>query len=213
MTRKRKFFAILIASSIITVCLVGITTLRTGTGSRECMKCGWRETYSYIRVFGFPLKDVRKEQYCGTPQLKEVQRTCDHLCVGRGRWRYGLTREFGHSSLSKMYSWAVSTERYGLELVFQDMVDLKSRLDMVDLKSHKEIKDSLFKAKQAALEKEYAFIQWFIQQATGRDFGITFDEEEWQPKPHDTAYEGILSWWETEGKDLYSFKRSQAGGR
>ena len=142
------------------------------------MKCGLGQKHYWITVLGLRVRDTQAFRYCGSSVLKKRQRTCSHEFQGRGRFvpLFGA-RELAYSSVAEMHCLAIQFELAGFKSVLPQF--------------------------QAAEPPWPDWCAWFVQESTGQDFGVTWDNAHDRPIVPASAVTDISAWWEATGKDLF----------
>jgi hypothetical protein len=192
-SKTAKWFGIWVSSVCLVLFCLG--NLRFSSGSRSCEKCFLSGSYFKISFMTIPLWNSENASYRGTDHLKAMQQHCKHRYRSYGSSRSGTllgrTRiGDGVGSGNNQRAWFVE-QPGGWDRIFFELEAIRENLPH-DLRF-----DSSYKLSHQKQEDDWA---WFIQQATGKDFSITFDEENVCPiVPKGTA-DKILTWWKKEGK-------------
>ena len=175
--RKRLVVTLSVIVSLVVLVAWVLPNIRYTVAGRGCPKCYLRGSYKNVSVFGYSIYRKENYPYKGTPQLKAKQRSCQHLWSASGQSRYLLFRaeEFFSGHRCSGYGWARWAEGGLINIVVAELEELPEAMNRA----------------------EWA---WFMQQATGQDFGVRFDDDAWEPIIEPDSIERVLTWWEAEGK-------------
>ena len=168
-----------VAIPLCVLALVGacIATYEWGESSAECIKCGLGRRSQYTRILGLRVRHSSTLQYCGTPELQAKQHTCSHRFYGRGNSGGTLRpRVEAHSPIAWMHGMALESERHRYAI----------------------FRDAVLSLEQSPHANNYA---WFIQEATAKDFGVTWDDSRDEPMASTESVAKILDWWKTQGRE------------
>lgn len=179
MTTRRKRLLILAAAIVVGAAIV-VPNIYCRNSAGWCLKCAIRYRDSSVSVFDITIWSTEHTgPPAGTPTLRATQQTCRHRFCSSGSGGYlfgGKERWCSLGPYGPM--WARQCERPG------GLAEVVRSLEYYG-------------------EDRRAKCAWFMQQATGRDFGIVFNEKKGEPVVPPDAVARILAWWEAEGKALY----------
>jgi hypothetical protein len=169
---KRKFIIAVCVLVVLVIVLCGTSYTKSG---RYCHKCFADESSWRVAFLGLNLWNKSEVSFVGPLVLKEKQKICNH------RWHTAWSKEEG----------VVFTSNGGHGHV-QEGVDF-AKICVKDAGMAFLIEEMLPKA-TGPQQRE---LGWFIQQASGQEFGITCDDSGREVTMPPDAVAKIQKWWES----------------
>jgi hypothetical protein len=188
---KRPIPVVLVLSAgVLGLLLVPSTTQYHRMGGR-CNRCYVSFSTYKLELFGIRVIDRYRANYRGTPELKAAQARCTHPEYGGGG-RSGSLSPLGATRIGDSFAYM------GAGPTFTNMLEVEGPAAMSTL-FEPHFLDMWRNATATQDEPPLARWAWFMQQVTGEDFGVSYDDKADVPVLPDDAIDRINAWWEEEG--------------
>jgi hypothetical protein len=189
MTRVVKITAastVLLALILVLIVVIFPDVYYYHVGSGDCRVCFLRTNYRVLKLCGITVRDRTRPHYSTLPELQALQKSCTHPdTVGRGRSGNLFVTEIGCGP---------SPSAQSLVRIAELPKGMGAAISLVVWSNEHALREPNEYTQRDADEA-----LWFVQQATGRAFGITYDIANSRPIVPEDTFQRILDWWEDEG--------------